>query len=95
VALSGSGLELDEGLGFDEPYAEVGPRLWRAVLADVGGNRDLADDVVAEAFARTLERGSTVRDPPAYLFRVAFRLAARELRRRPSTGDVPERPVAE
>jgi RNA polymerase sigma factor (sigma-70 family) len=84
-------LELDEELGFDALYAEVGPRLWRTILAYAGGNRDLADDVVAEAFARTLERGSEVRDPTAYLFRVAFRLAARELRRSPSSADVPER----
>jgi RNA polymerase sigma-70 factor (ECF subfamily) len=87
------GLELDEHLGFDALYAEVGPRLWRAVLAYTGGNRDLADDVVAEAFARTLERGENVRDPRAYVFRVAFRLAARELRRGASTPEVPERAV--
>ena len=86
-------LELDEHLGFDALYAEVGPRLWRAVLAYTGGNRDLTDDVVAEAFARTLERSDDVRAPEAYLFRVAFRLAARELRRTRSSGDVPERPV--
>ena len=88
-------MELDEELGFDELYAEVGPRLWRAILAYCGGNRDLADDVVAEAFARTLERGSEVRDPPAYLFRIAFRLAARELRRQPSRAEVPDRGVVD
>ena len=55
----------------------------------------MADDVVAEAFARTLEQGSSVRDPQAYLFRVAFRLAARELRRQPSSAEVPERGVAD
>jgi RNA polymerase sigma-70 factor (ECF subfamily) len=86
-------LELDEELGFDALYARVGPRLWRAILAYTGGRRDLADDVVAEAFARTLERGDDVRAPEAYLFRVAFRLAAKELRRAPSTAQVPERPV--
>jgi RNA polymerase sigma-70 factor, ECF subfamily len=86
-------LELDEKLGFDALYARVGPRLWRAVLAYTGGRRDLADDVVAEAFARTLERGDDVRAPEAYLFRVAFRLAAGELRRSSSTAQVPEREV--
>jgi RNA polymerase sigma factor (sigma-70 family) len=83
-------LELDEDLGFDALYAEVGPRLWRAVLAYTGGNRDLTDDVVAEAFARTLERRGDVRSPEPYLYRVAFRLAAKELRRRPSVADVPD-----
>jgi RNA polymerase sigma-70 factor (ECF subfamily) len=87
------GLELDEDLGFDALYARVGPRLWRAVLAYTGGNRDLTDDVVAEAFARTLQRIADIRTPEAYLFRVAFRLAARELRRSPTSGEVPDRGV--
>jgi len=86
-------LELDEDLGFDALYARVGPRLWRAVLAYTGGDRDLTDDVVAEAFARTLKRGGEVHAPEAYLFRVAFRLAARELRRSPTTDRVPDRAV--
>lgn len=68
----------------------MGPRLWRAVLAYTGGRRDLTDDVVAEAFARTLERGSDVRMPEAYLYRIAFRLAASELRRSPTVGEVPD-----
>src|SRR5439155_97829 len=83
--------ELDEELGFDALYARVGPRLWRAVLAYTGGDRDITDDVVAEAFARTLGRIADVRTPEAYLFRVAFRLAARELRRSPTTPEVSER----
>jgi len=83
-------LALDEDLAFDALYADVGPRLWRAVLAYTGGARDLTDDVVAEAFARTLERGAAVRDRQAYLFRVAFRLAARELGRQPTVGEVPD-----
>lgn len=86
-------MELGERLDFDALYAEVGPRLWRAVLAYTGGHRDITDDVVAEAFARTLERGSGVRNPEAYLYRISFRLAARELRRPPTVGEVPESPV--
>jgi RNA polymerase sigma-70 factor, ECF subfamily len=81
---------VSEELGFDELYRKVGPRLWRAVLAYTGGRRDLTDDVVAEAFARTLERSNDVRDPEAYVYRVAFRLAARELRRAPTVADVPD-----
>jgi RNA polymerase sigma-70 factor, ECF subfamily len=81
---------VDEEQRFDELYRKVGPRLWRAVLAYTGGRRDLTDDVVAEAFARTLERGNEVRDPEAYVYRVAFRLAAQELRRSPTVADVPD-----
>jgi RNA polymerase sigma-70 factor, ECF subfamily len=69
---------------FEALYSEVGPRLWRAILAFTGGRRDLTDDVVAEAFVRTIEAGDSVRRPDAYAYRIAFRLAARELRR-PST----------
>jgi RNA polymerase sigma-70 factor (ECF subfamily) len=82
---------IDDDVGFDELYAEVGPRLWRAILAYTGGRRDLTDDVVAEAFARTLERGSAVGRRDAYAYRVAFRLAAQELRRPPTVERVPER----
>jgi RNA polymerase sigma-70 factor (ECF subfamily) len=82
---------VDGSEGFDELYRRAGPRLWRAVLAYTGGRRDLTDDVVAEAFARTLERGSSVRAPEPYLYRVAFRLAAAELRRDRTMADVPER----
>ena len=87
-------VDLGEDVGFDVLYATVGPRLWRAILAYTGGRRDLTDDVVAEAFARTLA-ASEVRDPEPYLYRVAFRLAAHELRRAPTVGAVPETPVSD
>ena len=84
------GVWVDEEQRFDELYRRAGPRLWRAVLAYTGGRRDLTDDVVAEAFARTLERAATVRSFEPYLYRVAFRLAASELRRAPTVADVPD-----
>jgi RNA polymerase sigma factor (sigma-70 family) len=74
---------VDEERRFDELYRRAGPRLWRAVLAYTGGRRELTDDVVAEAFARTIE---------PYLYRVAFRLAAAELRRAHTVSDVPDLP---
>jgi RNA polymerase sigma-70 factor (ECF subfamily) len=81
---------VDEEQRFDELYRRAGPRLWRAVLAYTGGRRDITDDVVAEAFARTLERASGIRTVEPYLYRVAFRLAASELRRAPTVADVPD-----
>lgn len=84
---------MDDERGFDELYRRAGPRLWRAVLAYTGGRRELTDDVVAEAFARTLERSSSVRAPEPYLYRVAFRLAAAELRRHRTVADVPDLPA--
>jgi RNA polymerase sigma factor (sigma-70 family) len=64
----------------EELYREVAPGLWRAIFVYVGGRRDIADDAVAEAFTRSLEAPSGIRDPKAWLYRVAFRAAAAELR---------------
>ncbi len=62
-------------------YEEEGSRLWRAVFA-FSGDPDVANDAVAEAFAQCLRRGDAVRDPRAWVWRSAFRLAAGELKER-------------
>jgi RNA polymerase sigma-70 factor (ECF subfamily) len=51
------------------------------VYAFTGGRRDVTDDAVTEAFARAIRYDATIRDPVPWLYRTAFRLAARELRR--------------
>ena len=43
---------------YDAIWRGSGATLWRAVYADSGGLRDVADDAVAEAFARVMARGS-------------------------------------
>ena len=77
----------------DEPleaiYREQAPRLWRAVYA-YAGDRDVASDAVAEAFAQYLRRGTQVRSARAWLWRAAFRIAAGELASRdkaPANGE--------
>ena len=65
-------------------YREEGRRLWWALLA-YSGDRDVASDATAEAFAQALGRGSEIRDPGAWVWRVAFRVAAGELKRRRGT----------
>ena len=73
-------------------YREHGDRLWSAVYA-FAGDRDVASDAVAEAFAQVLRRGAAVREPLPWLWRAAFRIAAGELkRRRHLSADVPARP---
>lgn len=62
-------------------YRREGGKLWRAVLA-YGGDRAIADDAVAEAFAQLLRRGDLVRSPEPWVWRAAFRIAAGELQRR-------------
>jgi len=75
--------ELREGIEHDieRLYRESAPQLWRAIYAFAGGRRHLAEDAVAEAFARAIERANEIRDPLARIYRTAFRIAGRELQR--------------
>ena len=57
------------------------------------GDRGIADDAVAEAFAQLLRRGDEVRNPSAWVWTTAFRAAARELQQRRATvADPPDTP---
>lgn len=62
-------------------YREQGQKLWWAVLA-YAGDREVASDAVAEAFAQVLRRGAAVRSPDKWVWRAAFKIAAGELKRR-------------
>lgn len=62
-------------------YEEHAARLWRAVYL-YAGDRELAGDAVAEAFAQALRRGDDLRSPERWVWRTAFRVAAGELKRR-------------
>jgi RNA polymerase sigma-70 factor, ECF subfamily len=66
-------------------------RLWRAVYA-YAQDREVTDDAVAEAFAQCLRRGDAVRDPRAWVWRAAFRIAAGALLERRKTGPLAELP---
>lgn len=71
----------DNARDLGDLYEREGSRLWRAVFA-YGQDRAIADDAVAEAFAQCLRRGDEVRNPRAWVWTVAFRLAAAELKER-------------
>jgi RNA polymerase sigma-70 factor, ECF subfamily len=62
-------------------YRREGDRLWRSLFA-FSGDRDVASDAVAEAFAQALRRGAALRDPARWIWRAAFRIAGGELKRR-------------
>jgi DNA-directed RNA polymerase specialized sigma24 family protein len=62
-------------------YRDAAPQLWRAIYGFAGGRRHLAEDAVAEAFARALEHERQIREPLAWIYRTAFRIASRELQR--------------
>jgi RNA polymerase sigma-70 factor (ECF subfamily) len=64
-----------------ELYKRDGPAMWRTLYAYTGGRSEVAEDAMAEAFARALEHKRTIREPLAYIYKVAFRIAAQEMRR--------------
>jgi RNA polymerase sigma-70 factor (ECF subfamily) len=77
-----------------ELFTTCGGQVWRAVLAATAGRRDIADDVTAEAFSQYLQHRDSVRDPLAYLFRVAYRLMAKELAREQGQVELSDRDAA-
>jgi RNA polymerase sigma-70 factor (ECF subfamily) len=72
---------VETGDELDRLYREHGERLWRAVFA-FSGDREVASDAVAEAFAQWLRRGAAVRDPGRWIWRATFRIAAGDLKDR-------------
>jgi RNA polymerase sigma-70 factor (ECF subfamily) len=65
----------------EEAYERVAPQLWRSLVA-FSGDREIATDAVAEAFAQVLRRGAEVRDVERWVWKVGYRVAAGELKRR-------------
>jgi RNA polymerase sigma-70 factor (ECF subfamily) len=72
------------GEGLEGLYRRDGARLWRAVMMYTG-DREVASDAVAEAFAQALQRGEAIRNPGPWVWRAAFKIAAGELKRRRRT----------
>ena len=52
--MEGVGAPVDREHDFDRLFREDGPGLWRTMVAFTGGRRDIAEEAVAEAFARAL-----------------------------------------
>jgi RNA polymerase sigma-70 factor (ECF subfamily) len=71
---------MSAGRDYERLFRESLPSLWRALYGFSGGRRQIAEDAIAEAFARAMERDRSVRDPLPYIYRTAFRLASAELR---------------
>ena len=87
--------ELSGDHDFDAIWREAGPAIWRAVLVYAGGRRSVADDAVAEAFARAIERADSIREPIPYLYRISFRIAAEDLKRMSNITQPEDRAIAD
>jgi RNA polymerase sigma factor (sigma-70 family) len=59
-------------------FAAEHARLWRSLLAHTQ-DAEIASDAVAEAFAQAVRRGAALRDPVAWVWRAAFRIADGQL----------------
>ena len=77
----------------ERAYRAQGDRLWRALVL-FSGDREIASDAVAEAFAQALRRGAEIRDVEAWVWRTGFAVARGELKRRgtlsPEVPDLPQ-----
>ncbi len=82
----GHALDDERRFELERAYRAHGQSLWRGVYAFTAGSREIADDAVAHAFIQAGPRLAGIRDLRAWLFTVAFREAARELRRRRTAG---------
>ena len=78
-----------EAHDFDALFREAGSGVFRTLYAYTAGRRDIAEEAMAEAFARALARSGTIRDPVAWIYRTAFRLANEELRVERRRGPAP------
>lgn len=72
----------------EQVYREHAARLWRALVA-YAGNREIADDALAEAFAQAAGRGEALRAPERWVWVAAFRIAAGLLKVREPSGVAP------
>jgi RNA polymerase sigma-70 factor (ECF subfamily) len=76
----------------ERSYRDQRERLWRALLL-FSGDPEVASDAVAEAFSQALRRADAIRDPAAWVWRAAFRIARGDLQRRASTSELMDIPV--
>jgi len=78
--------EGSSGDAIEHLFRDEARSLWRALVAFTGGRREVAEDAMAEAFARALRFADGIRNPRAYVYTTAFRLAAQDLRRERKDG---------
>jgi RNA polymerase sigma factor (sigma-70 family) len=76
----------DRTATYERVFELEAERLWRALLAFTGGRTAIAEEAVAEAFARALARSEEIREPARWIYRVAMNVAVDEIRRESRLG---------
>ena len=71
-------MRVTEASTIEQLSRETRSSLWWSLLAYTGSG-EIASDAVAEAFAGALANVDAIRDPAAWVWRVAFRIATDEL----------------
>jgi RNA polymerase sigma-70 factor (ECF subfamily) len=84
--MENTAIAIERPASVETVYRQGGARLWRAVYA-YAGDRDIASEAVAEAFAQAVRRGDAIRDVAGWTWRAAFRIASGALKER-RAGDV-------
>ena len=67
---------------FEALYREEGRKIWGALFAFAGGDREVAEDALAESFVRAMEHTGLIENPLAYIYTIAFRAAKADVRAR-------------
>jgi RNA polymerase sigma-70 factor (ECF subfamily) len=65
---------------FDAIFRDHASDVYRTLYAFTAGRRGIAEEATAEAFARAVAHSKRIRDPLAWIYRTAFRVAAAELK---------------
>jgi RNA polymerase sigma factor (sigma-70 family) len=78
----------------EDTFRSLAPRLWRVLLL-YSGSAEIASDAVSEAFAQAMANRQDIRDPNAWIWSAAFRIAGGEVARRVHLVEPPDVPMAE
>ena len=71
----------EAGHDFETLFRGHASQVYRTLYAFTAGRRGIAEEATAEAFARAIAHDERIRDPLAWIYRTALRVAAAELRR--------------
>jgi RNA polymerase sigma-70 factor (ECF subfamily) len=76
----------------EEAFRALAPRLWRALLL-YSGSGEVASDAVSEAFTQAMGSRSEIRNPEAWIWTTAFKVAAGEIARHVDERNPPDVPA--